>query len=85
MACVADDVWEVLVKRSATRHVQHLHAAADRQGRRIGLCGLIDERKFELVALDSWRIRLGMRRLPVASWVDVGSARQDQGVDPAEE
>ena len=73
---------DVLDQRAAQRHVQHLHAAADRQERQVGV-----ERAARASAISnasrpgSAASNVGVRRLAVERRIDVAAAGQQQAVD----
>ena len=75
---VPDDVGQVLVQGAAARHVERLHAAADREDRHAGGVGLAQERKLEVVELGLGGSELGVDRRAVGARVQVGAARKHE-------
>ena len=77
---------DVLLQRAAHRHVQHLHAAADREHRHVrGECSPND-RQLNLVVLGDDAVQLlGRRFLPVVAGVDVAAAVEHHRVDPPQQ
>ena len=82
---VAVGVGEVLVQRPALRDVDQLHPAADPEERHVALQGPPGQRDLERVALGHRMDDLGMARRAVRGRVDVGAAREDQGVEEVED
>ncbi len=80
--CVSHDVLHVLVQRAAAQHVQHLHAAADREQRHAEAQRARGDREIPRVPLRHRRLRLRVARRPVPARVDVRAAGHDQPVEP---
>jgi hypothetical protein len=71
---------QVLVQRAALGDVDHLDAAADAEDRLAGGAGGAVEGDLERVALRVDDAQVGLGRLPEARRIDVGAAREQQGV-----
>ena len=81
---VADLLGQVLDEVAATRDVQELETAADRQRRHVPLQRRVEQRELPGVAARVRGIGLGVRLGAVELGVDVGAAREDHGVDRVE-
>ncbi len=81
---VSDEIGEVLVQRSAQRHVEQLHPAADAEHGHVALERAADERDLGLIPLRHRALRLRMRLGPIRRRVDIGAAGEDQAVEPVE-
>ena len=77
---MVDQVRHVLVQRAAPAHVQHLHAAADRQQRHALGHGRAGDGQVPGVADRPGRLGLRVARLAVPGRIDVRAARHDQAV-----
>jgi hypothetical protein len=82
MDLVAEAIGEVLGQGSAAGHVQDVHAAADRQKRKIGVDGRPRQDQLEPVPPVVGHIGLLVRRLVVQRGVDIAPAGQQQAVEP---
>jgi hypothetical protein len=77
---VAEDVGKMLDEIAATRDVQNLRAAADREHRHIAREGALEQRELGVIAFFADADGLWVRLLSVELWVDVGAAGEDQPV-----
>ena len=75
----------MLDQRAAQRDVEHLHAPADREGRRAVADRGTRERDVERVDVLLHAVGVGVCRLPVARRVDVGTADQHEPVEPPDD
>jgi hypothetical protein len=77
---------DVLHQVAAERDVEHLHAAADRQHRLVGLERQADDVELDLVVLGHDAVQLlSARLLPVPARVDVAAAVHDDRVDAVDQ
>src|SRR4051794_24797085 len=74
-------IRNVLHERAAARHVQHLHAAADRQNWKPAPARGANQPELEQVYLRLGRPKLGVRRGAVRGRLDVGPTRQTYAVE----
>ena len=84
VAIMADDVGQVLHERRAGRDGHDLHAAADAEHRHPPLPRGTGERELPGVAVVSWLLRGVVGRGSVAARLDVGTTRDDEGVETRE-
>ena len=84
LEAVADDVREVLVKRSAAGDVEQLHSPADAQDREVPPVGGADEGELDGIHAGLGGAQLGIGLLPVDARLQIRPTRQAHAVDPIE-